>query len=301
MENLFDPNGQDDAAAPGDADTFSEYDYGQLAVHFETQTGSASDDGGGTDGAASVETRCGDAYGIRLAISDSAGVQQVCEESWAPVTVSGDWAGGASGEHLVADCFFVVAPGQWSIDELSATDQDGNALGCCDSTFPSSVAVSESETTEVAGMLQCETVQNGAIDVYVTINTPPTITNVEIIPSKFGSVCVPIELMAEAVDPQGDAIMFSWEVISAPERADSQLNAEGPHAFFAANALGDYEIRLTATDELDASHTLDFPLHLVHDGEDCEPADVCPVPDDDDADDDSADDADDDDNDGSGY
>ena len=276
------PGEDEDTVEPGDKDTTSSYSGGagdgELKVRFEVD---AAGDLLPDDGIASVATECGEAAGIHLSVSDQDGVKQSCDEMWAPVSVSGDYAGGASGEHYVADCLFVVSPGTWSIDELSAIDADGNALSCCESEFSESVEVSESETSELGGLIQCSTEENGGLDIYATVNTPPTITDVNISPSKFGATCSPISLDVLASDPQGDGIKYSWAVEGSPEGADFDLQDYGQQAVFASSMLGDFELRVTATDDLDASHSLGFPLHIVDDsaGTVCDVEAICEDPD----------------------
>jgi len=259
----------DQSAKPGDKDTTYTTNSGNMRVHFETE---ASADLLPDDGIAAVSTECGDAMGVHIAISDSTGASQDCDESWAPVEVSGSYAGGASGDHYIADCLFVVSPGIWSIDDMSAIDVDSNALSCCTSSYPSAVSVSESVTTEVAGLIQCDTIGNGGLDIYTTVNTPPEITNVTISPSKFGGTCSAIGLTATAVDPEGDAVSYSWAVEDAPTGAVYSLYADGSSAWFASASLGDYMLSITASDDLGAAHSLYFPLHIVgdDDGTDCD-------------------------------
>ena len=268
----------DDTVTPGDEDTTStttgSAGEGELKVSFDV---SADADPLPDDGIASVATECGDAMGIHLAIADDAGNVQTCDEVWAPVSVSGDYAGGASGEHYVADCLFVVAAGKWTVEDLYAIDADGEALSCCESSYPESVEISEEETSELAGLIQCDTEANGGLDIYATVNTPPQIEEVTISPSKFGGTCSPITLTASATDPEGDLVNFSWEVSSAPAGADYDLSAKGSSAVFASSMLGDFEMLVTATDELKASHSLSFPLHIVDDaaGTDCDVEEIC--------------------------
>jgi hypothetical protein len=287
---LPDLSGEDDTVKPGDPGTTSTTSGGAsdgtLRVSFEV---SADADESPDDGVASVATECGDAAGIRLSISDEDGNVQTCNELWADVSVSGDYAGGASGDHYIADCLFVLSPGTWNVDELSAVDADGNALDCCESEFADSVTVNEEETTEIGGLIQCSTEGNGALDIYATVNTPPEIEDLDISPSKFGGTCVPITLTVSASDPEGDLVSYGWKVTSAPDGVDYHLDVDGNMAVFAASAIGDFEMMVTATDELEASHSLSFPLHIVDDstGTDCDVDEVaeCPPSDDDSGDD----------------
>lgn len=261
-----------DVLHPGDAGTTYGGD-GALTVHFDAHEDGDDGDDGDADESPSVETECGEAVGIRLEIAGPDGVAQVCEEEWADVTVSGAFAGDedVEGEHLVADCFFVVEPGTWSINELSAINADAAALECCESDIADSVEVLESATTELSGVITCSTEQNGGLDIYATVNTQPQIKDLEISPSKFGETCKAITLRVEAEDAEGDSLDYLWEVVSAPAAADYLLeNADEQEAQFQTNTLGDYELKVTVTDDLGASSWLTFPLHIVEDNFDGE-------------------------------
>ena len=288
-------NGAGEVIRPGDAGTTSASDEGELQFHFETRApadeypddsedpaedeGDVEDPADDVDPADGVATECGVASGIRVEISSEEGLAKSCDAIWAPVTVSGDqFAYGADGEHLVADCIFALDAGVWNLDNLNAIDAAGAELACCSSTFPQSVSVAESETTEVSGLIQCTTEQTGALDIFAVINVPPKITEISISPSKFGATCAPITLSASAVEPDGDGMTFTWQVLGYPQGADYTLLANGSTAVFTAQMVGDYEIRLTVTDDLGASHWLDFPLHIVEvgaAGETCDTRDLC--------------------------
>lgn len=261
-----------DLLHPGDAGTTYGGD-GKLAVHFDAHHSDDGDDSADADESPVVDTECGQAVGIRLAIAGPDGVEQACEENWEDVTVSGAFAGDedVEGDHLVADCFFVVEPGTWSINELAAIDSSSDALECCDSDIAPTVDVLESATTELSGVISCDTAQNGGLDIYATVNTQPVITELEISPSKFGETCKAISLRVEAEDAEGDGLSYKWEVVSAPAAADYLLeNADEEEAAFSTNTMGDYELKVTATDELGLSSYLTFPLHIVEDNYDGE-------------------------------
>lgn len=255
-----------DTIRPGDAGT----EYGSdanLQVSFLAERGGHHDDkddkdDDDKDDGDVVETSCGLAAGIRLQI-DGPGPEQVCEELWAPAQIDG---------HVVADCMFVVEPGRYRVEELSAISASGRALDCCDSSdFPRSIRVRESETTELGGVIECDLENNGGLDIYATVNTPPVIEDLDIEPSKFAATCAPIALSVDAVDQEGDLLTYDWAVVQFPANAEFELNEQGDTALFRAETLGDYTLRVTATDEFGASAWLTFPLHIVEEGdEDCD-------------------------------
>ena len=245
--------GSDVSVTPGEPGTVDNNVPGQtaLAIRFEA--------------AGDRSTSCGSVEGIHVAIADAAGAKQVCDASWAPATVSGGMADGATGEHLVADCLFVVAPGSLSVQNIAAVDGNGNELACCDASYPNSVVVAESTTTEFGAEINCQTVQSGGLDIYAFMNRPPVINNIKITPSKFGRTCDVISLEGLATDPDGDGVTYSWSIDSAPRRADVALRANGAVAHFSAATMGDYAIKLTASDQ-SLAHELTFPLHITSPG-----------------------------------
>jgi hypothetical protein len=252
----------DQTYQPGDKETVSNADHGMLRVTSMTSTEGDPDC---TDPIRAVTTECGDVVGVHIKVTDADGTVQTCDQLWADVVVNGEYAEGASGDHYIADCIFTGPAGVWTVNKISAIDSGLNPLSCCTSTFEKNVTVDQSQTTEVGGLIQCTTEQSGALDIYVTINTPPDIEEVTISPSKFGETCSVITMTATASDPQNDAITYDWSVLQSPSGATYDIDSVGSTAWFAAATLGDYTIRLVVSDELDASHYLDFPLHIVED------------------------------------
>jgi hypothetical protein len=245
-----------DAISPPNADANSAQRTGNLQGHFEA---------GG-----SLETSCGTVAGIYMSV-DGPGVSRVwCDAEFENFDPADD----TTEYDYVADCFFVVKPGMWAVDSLEALDGDGNTMDCCTSVLPDPVLVGAYETSEVQGAITCDVDQNGALDVIVTINVPPVIVDLDYF--KFGSTCSAISIHAEAQDADGGEILYAWEVTEAPVNAEYHLVYDGPDATFAAKTLGDYELRVTATDDQGASTYLDFPIHIVDDSDlQCDLEDVC--------------------------
>lgn len=247
----------DTLVTPGDPGTTSD-DLGQqsLALSFAPS--------GETD------TACGVAAGVYVEVSDGADDVQSCTAMWAPTHVSGDFAGGGAGDHLVADCLFVLDPGIWNITDVHVVDASEAPLACCSADFPTVVAVNEEETNEYGGVLHCDTQGSGGLDIYGALNRPPSITNIVLSPSKFGRSCEVIRAEAMAEDPEGDDIVYTWQVMDAPDGAVFALDSEGATAWFAGATLGDYQLQLTVFDvPYGDSHKLSFPLHLTEAGGEC--------------------------------
>jgi|GEM_PF-1833216 len=251
--------GMDQVVTPGDPGTTSDQ-IGQesLALSFTPE--------GETD------TACGIAAGVYVEVSDGAGDVQSCTAMWAPAHVSGEYAQGGEGDHLVADCLFVLDPGIWNVTDAYVVDADEQELACCSADLPEVVAVAEEETNEYGGVLHCDTLGSGGLDIYGVLNRPPSINNVVLTPSKFGQTCQVIEATALASDPEGDDVNYGWAVQDAPTDAVFASESDGNEFWFAGATLGDYEVRLTVWDAYGDSHHLDFPLHLTESGG------LCPEP-----------------------
>jgi len=204
-----------------------------------------------------TDTRCGNAAGVHVQINDGAGDIQSCDAKWAPAEQGGQ---------PVGDCLFVVHPGSWGVDNISIVDANNEALGCCSGTYPENVSVAESSTTEFGASFTCDTVSNGALDIFATVNRPPTIENITISPSKFGNTCSLITLGAQGSDPDGDGVSFTWGVADGPKGSQWAVTGRGATGYFVGNGLGTYTMRLAATDDFGASHHLDFPIHLTGGG-----------------------------------
>ena len=213
-----------------------------------------------------TDTRCGVAAGVHVQINDGAGDVQTCNADWAPAEVGGQ---------MVSDCFFVVHPGMWKVDDVSIIDANNQKLDCCDGTWPATVSVNESTSTEFGSAFTCDTVSNGGLDIFATVNRPPTINNITISPSKFGNTCSMITLGAQGTDPDGDDVSFTWAVRSSPrsQNADFSIVSRGANGYFLGSSPGDYTLRLNAADDLGATHHLDFPIHLTG-GTSCVAADA---------------------------
>jgi hypothetical protein len=249
LESVDNGNGNSD---PGPAVSGS---AGDMQAHFEA-TGS-------------LETSCGETAGVRLSADGPDGKVTGCETEWISYETE-------DGLRHIADCFFVVEPGLYEFTELSAIDADGDALACCDSQLPPDANVAPSETTEVSGSITCDMDQNGALDVFVTINRPPVIEDLEISPSKFGATCEAINLTVTASDSEGEELTYEWSVISSPGGSKYSLLAKDNTAVFAAEQTGDYELRVVARDPMGATSQLDFPIHIVEaSAEACDADEVC--------------------------
>jgi hypothetical protein len=168
----------------------------------------------------------------------------------------GSVAGAGSGMHQFADGLFVLAPGQYLVcaTPLSTT---GASADCA--RAQSAAQVTAEQTSEVVLVSQCRGQPNGGLDVVVALNDPPRIAALDIAPSKFVTTCQSATVTVTATDPDGDAVSFTWAVLSGPD--GSALHPADASATFSGPA-GDYLLGVTARDVHGASTTLTFPIHV---------------------------------------
>src|SRR5712691_2169819 len=165
---------------------------------------------------------------------------------------------GATG---TVDAFFVVRPGTYTAS-ATALDAAGDPLRNC-ATASASARVLAGSTTEVVLAILCSDPGTGGVDVVVTTQHVPVITNLVIEPSKFTGVCVPIKMMVTAVDGDHDPLSYGWAVIAAPPGAVFHLSPGGPSAVFEAETAGDYTLEVKVSDPQGNSAALSFPVHVV--------------------------------------
>ena len=208
-------------------------------------------------------TACGEALGIRVAISNGLETK-TCEANWALPLVSDPYTSPNDfGDHHVADCLFVVAPGDWKVTSVEVIGIQGAPLECCTEAYPPIVNVQEGQTTEFGAELSCDLIGSGAIDVYGWLNRPPVVKALTIYPSKFTTPCLPLFISASAEDREGDFIRFDWEVVSAPRPFGYAIWGHRGWASFIGTVPGTYQIRVTVTDEHGLYTDLTFPVHVV--------------------------------------
>jgi hypothetical protein len=112
--------------------------------------------------------------------------------------------------HPFADHFVVLPAGCYNLDALPLTN-DGKPSEDCAPAWAKGISVEDGETTEVFLISQCKGAAVGALDTVVALNRPPTLEQVNYIPSKFISVGDTGTICVTANDPNGDPVEFAWE------------------------------------------------------------------------------------------
>ncbi|MFT6399319.1 MAG: streptogramin lyase [Bradymonadia bacterium] len=172
------------------------------------------------------------------------------------------WISPDGTNHAFSDLLTLVPPGDCHVVATPMQDPDTPSEVCAPSE--ADVTIEPESTTEIVLISQCEGVAAGALDVIAGLNTPPTIVDIDIEPSKFIIQCEWVTITIDAIDPDGDEVTYTWEVTLTPAGAASeyQLDADGNSADFSADTPGYYEITVTAADESGAGTSLTFPIHV---------------------------------------
>jgi hypothetical protein len=122
------------------------------------------------------------------------------------------------------------------------------------------VTVVAGQTTEVLLISQCQgNPPTGAVGATVALNDPPQITAVAAAPGRSITVCDSAALSASAIDPDGDALTFTWSGAMG-----SRVRPTGAAtAAFSAPAAGDYQVEVLVTDGRGGQASLALLMHVA--------------------------------------
>jgi streptogramin lyase len=167
---------------------------------------------------------------------------------------------GAGKAHPFADGLFVLPPGAYKVC-ATPSKKDGKPSDRC-ARAETDASVMAEATTEVLLVSQCQGDPTGALDAIAALNTPPRITNLKIKDSKFITQCEKAAISVEAMDPNGDALSYAWEIVKAPVAGEGNVVGMGAKATFTPGGPGAYELKVTVTDVFGAKTSLTFPVHV---------------------------------------
>jgi PKD domain-containing protein len=160
--------------------------------------------------------------------------------------------------HRFADALFTLDAGDYIV--CAQPLAQGNVPSAECAATSTSVTVFESVTTEVLLVSQCDGDASGGLDGTTILNDPPHIDVLTVQPSKFISTCQVATMEVDASDPNGDSILYSWNVDSGP--STWVLGANDDTATFDPADPGDYTLSVTAFDTYGATASLSFPIHV---------------------------------------
>ena len=166
---------------------------------------------------------------------------------------------GADGTRAFADGLMTLPPGEYKVC-VQPLQADGSPSEECAVAEGTGTVFAEL-TTEIVLTSQCDGNANGALDVVVTLNEPPIITNISIDESKFITTCETATITIDAEDINGDELTYDWEQVSGTS-GGAFVGGDDGTATFTPDVAGDYEFKVIVTDALGAQTSLTFPIHV---------------------------------------
>jgi len=167
----------------------------------------------------------------------------------------------ANSMHQGADFFVALDAGCFEVTAAPASEISVDAWTPsldCSTAESGGLEVIDGYTTEVTLISQCEGELVGALDTLVLLNKPPVvIPNIE---NKFNNQCEPVEICAEAWDPNDDPIEITLENLSpvdfySVESSDMELvDYEDGHRVWqqcftiVTEDIADYQVEVRAYD-----------------------------------------------------
>ena len=165
---------------------------------------------------------------------------------------------GELGPHHFASSLFTLPPGDYRAcatplrSDLTASAECGQAS---DTT-----TVTTEQSLELTLVSQCAGTASGGAEVAVTLNDPPAITGVTVTDSTYVTVCESAKIAVTAEDPNADAMTYDWSIVAGPD--GGHLTATDQNATFSGQ-VGDYVLRVTATDAHAAQTSFSFTMHVA--------------------------------------
>lgn len=171
--------------------------------------------------------------------------------------------------HRFADALFVLSPGTYVVTATPRSTGDAGSARCAPAM--GTALITASGTTEIVLVSACRGTANGTLDVVAVLNHTPSIDDLAFGGSKFAVTCECVRMSLTASDPDGDALAYAWEVVSAPAGATYDLATSGASARFVTHAPGNYGVTVSACDTSPAPlcSALSFPLHIAAGPTDC--------------------------------
>jgi hypothetical protein len=165
--------------------------------------------------------------------------------------------------HPAADAFFVLPVGSYRVCVTPLSDIARNTPSQICSAVEQVFKVMAQVTTEAFLDSQCAGAQSGGLDVAVSLNRPPLIENLDILPSKLVLAGNNVFIQVMASDPDRDFLTFTFTQVSGPAMATITPSGATPTsatAVFQAPTGGKYEVRVVVTDGRGAQAALTFPI-----------------------------------------
>jgi hypothetical protein len=164
--------------------------------------------------------------------------------------------------HPVTDTFFALPVGDYHVcaTPLSSVDPVTPSEICAPTEGAATVMAQL--TTEIFLVSQCAGASSGGLDVVTSLNRPPVITDLDLLPSKLVLADHDVEIEVTATDPDNDFFLtFTFTQVDGPAMAT--ITPHGSSATFRASAGGTYQVRVVVTDGKGGQTALTFPIHVA--------------------------------------
>jgi hypothetical protein len=164
--------------------------------------------------------------------------------------------------HPVTDAFFVLPPGSFRACLTPVSDAARGTPSATCGPVDGVTTIMSGSTTELSLISQCKGDPRGGLDVLAALNRPPTIDDLNMVPSKLALVDHDVVIKVSASDPDRDSpLTFTFSQVSGP--STGTLTPNGANATFRASVAGTYELRVTVSDGKGGQTALIFPIILA--------------------------------------
>lgn len=161
---------------------------------------------------------------------------------------------------MMADDMFVVPADDYLVCALPQQSDGTPSAECAEASATTTVI--DGQTTSMGLTSTCTGGGNGAIDVSVTLEEFPLITDIDFSPSKYFEVCDEVTITATLDDPGSDGFnAIAWTVQAAPVGATPVLGTPDQiSTTFTTDTVGDYTLELVVDDQVGGVQALTFPM-----------------------------------------
>lgn len=189
------------------------------------------------------------------------GPTAVCSWPCASGLLASAWAPVEQSKNFPADSFFDVFLGYYCVQATPMTGPPGAGKPVKECTVAQGGPywVEPGRTTEAMLVSNCDRPDTGGLDVAVSLNNDPLIESLVYKPSKYVCEGEELAVIVTAVDPDGDALTWSWAGLPAGCTAlDGVLTC-----YPVTSSAGTYWVTVKACDPGGLCAKLEFPIHVL--------------------------------------
>lgn len=159
--------------------------------------------------------------------------------------------------HAYASALILLSPGEYRVCATPLA-VEGLSLDCAATEGLATVVAGQ--TSELVLVSQCKGEDVGGISTVVSLNKAPHIQNVTLGPSSAITVCETLKMSATALDPEGDALTFSWRLLAGSPDANLRPDGEGARL---SGPSGPYLVEVSVVDAHQGEAALSFAVTIT--------------------------------------